>query len=115
MFYDIVVHVSIYNTSKYNPIFFAPHLTQSINLNTIFNLLPELISDPKTIINYVIDSNDEAILKKIGLAIKSYLVSKGYEALVLIVESSEYKEEQGIMLGSIITNAKLFHNGITDG
>ena len=75
----------------------------------------ELISDPKTIINYVIDSNDEAILKKIGLAIKSYLISKGYEALVLIVESSEYKEEQGIMLGSIITNAKLFHNGITDG
>jgi hypothetical protein len=72
----------------------------------------DLISDPRTIINYIVYSDDEEKLKNIGIEIKSYLVSKGFEAMILILEASDIIEEREGLIGSIITNAKLFSDDL---
>lgn len=75
----------------------------------------DLIANPKTIINYSIHSDDERKLKQIGTAVKSYLISKGYDAIILILELSDIDLEREILTGSIITNANLFYDENVNG
>jgi len=67
----------------------------------------KLIENPRTIIHYTIFSQDEQKLKSIGKELKQYLNSKGYEAVVLILELNELATEREVLAGSIITDAKL--------
>ncbi|MBD3255823.1 MAG: hypothetical protein GF383_12070 [Candidatus Lokiarchaeota archaeon] len=67
----------------------------------------DLIDSPKSLINYTIPSSDESKLKNIGNEIKKFLISKGYNALVMIVEMSDISEEKEILTGSVICNAHL--------
>ena len=67
----------------------------------------EFIDNPKAIIYYSVYSTDEEILKHIGRALKDYLISKGYEAIILILEISDYSTDRDYLTGSVITNAKL--------
>lgn len=67
----------------------------------------KLIDNPRTIIHYTMFSQDEQKLKSIGKELKQYLNSKGYEAVVLILELNDLATEREILAGSIITDAKL--------
>jgi hypothetical protein len=67
----------------------------------------EFIRDPKAIINYSVYSTDEELLKQIGRELKHYLISKGYEAVILILEITDLTLEREFLTASIITNAKL--------
>ena len=68
----------------------------------------DLIKDPKSMINFSIYSEDEEKLRDIGKAIRTYLISKGFEAIIFIVELSNVISEREVLTGSVITNAKLF-------
>jgi hypothetical protein len=46
-------------------------------------------------------------LKKIGRELKEYLISKGYEAIILLLEIADLTLKQEFLTGSIITNANL--------
>ena len=59
-------------------------------------------------INFSIYSEDEEKLRDIGKAIRTYLISKGFEAIIFIVELSNVISEREVLTGSVITNAKLF-------
>ncbi len=67
----------------------------------------EFINNPKAIIHYSIFSTDEELLKNIGRELKEYLISKGYEAIILLLEISDYSTDRDYLTGSVITNAKL--------
>ncbi len=67
----------------------------------------EFINNPKAIIHYSVFSTDEELLKTIGRELKEYLVSKGYEAIILLLEISDYSTDRDYLTGSVITNAKL--------
>ena len=67
----------------------------------------EFISNPRAIIHYSVYSTDEELLKEIGRELKNYLISKGYEALILLLEITDLTLEQEFLTGSIITNANL--------
>ena len=67
----------------------------------------EFINNPKAIIHYSVYSTDEELLKKIGRELKEYLISKGYEAIILLLEITDLTLEQDFLTGSIITNANL--------
>ncbi|MFX1358147.1 MAG: hypothetical protein ACFFA8_12815 [Promethearchaeota archaeon] len=67
----------------------------------------KLIENPRTIIHYTIFSQDEQKLKFIGKELKQYLNSKGYEAVVLILELNNLATKREVLAGSIITDAKL--------
>ena len=67
----------------------------------------EFIDNPKAIIYYSVFSTDEELLKTIGREIKKYLISKGYEAIILLLEISDYSTDRDYLTGSVITNAKL--------
>jgi len=67
----------------------------------------EFIDNPKAIIHYSVFSTDEELLKAIGRELKKYLVSKGYEAIILLLEISDYSTDRDYLTGSVITNAKL--------
>ncbi len=67
----------------------------------------EFINDPKAIIHYSVFSTDEELLKDIGRELKEYLISKGYEAIILLLEISDYSTDRDYLTGSVITNAKL--------
>ncbi len=67
----------------------------------------EFINNPNAIIHYSVYSTDEELLKKIGRELKEYLISKGYEAIILILEVADLTLEQEFLAGSIITNANL--------
>lgn len=67
----------------------------------------EFIDNPKAIIYYSVFSTDEELLKTIGRELKRYLISKGYEAIILILEISDYSTDRDYLTGSVITNAKL--------
>jgi hypothetical protein len=67
----------------------------------------EFITNPRTIIHYSVYSTDEEILKEIGREIKKFLNSKGYEAIILLLEITDLTLEQEYLTGSVITNAKL--------
>ncbi len=67
----------------------------------------EFINNPKAIIHYSVYSTDEELLKNIGRALKDYLISKGYEAIILLLEITDLTLEQEFLAGSIITNANL--------
>ncbi len=67
----------------------------------------EFIANPKAIIQYSVFFRDEELLKSIGRELKEYLSSKGYEAMILILEITDITQEQEFLAGSIITNANL--------
>ncbi len=67
----------------------------------------EFIDNPKAIIIYSVFSTDEELLKNIGRELKEYLTSKGYEAIILLLEISDYSTDRDYLTGSVITNAKL--------
>ena len=67
----------------------------------------EFINNPRAIIHYSVYSTDEEILKEIGREIKEFLISKGFEALILLLEITDLTLEQEFLTGSIITNANL--------
>jgi len=67
----------------------------------------EFISNPRAIIHYSVYSTDEELLKEIGRELKEYLISKGYEAVILLLEITDLILEQEFLTGSIITNANL--------
>jgi len=67
----------------------------------------EFIRNPKAIINYSVYSTDEELLKEIGREIKNYLISKGYEAVILLLEITDLTLEREFLTASIITDAKL--------
>jgi len=72
----------------------------------------EFITNPRAIIHYSVYSTDEELLKEIGRELKEYLISKGYEAIILLLEITDLTQEQQFLTGSVITNAKLIpdHN-----
>ena len=67
----------------------------------------EFINNSRAIIHYSVYSTDEESLKEIGREIKKFLTSKGYEALILLLEITDLTLEQEFLTGSIITNANL--------
>jgi len=67
----------------------------------------EFIANPRAIIQYSVFFRDEELLKNIGRELKEYLSSKGYEAMILILEITDITQEQEFLAGSIITNANL--------
>lgn len=67
----------------------------------------EFIKNPKAIINYSVYSRDEELLKDIGRELKEFLISKGYEAVILLLEITDLTLEQEYLTASIITDAKL--------
>ncbi len=67
----------------------------------------EFIRNPRTIINYSVYSTDEELLKDIGRELKEFLISKGYEAVILLLEITDLTLEREFITASIITNAKL--------
>ena len=67
----------------------------------------EFIKNPKAIIRYSVFSTDEELLKNIGRELKEYLISKGYEAIILLLEISDYSTDRDYLTGSVITNANL--------
>ena len=67
----------------------------------------EFIDNPRAIIHYSLYSTDEEVLKEIGREIKEFLVLKGYEAIILLLEITDLTLEQEFLTGSIITNANL--------
>lgn len=67
----------------------------------------EFIDNPKAIIYYSVFSTDEELLKNIGRELKKYLISKSYEAIILLLEISDYSTDRDYLTGSVITNAKL--------
>jgi len=72
----------------------------------------EFITNPKAIIHYSVYSTDEELLKEIGRELKEYLISKGYEAIILLLEIADLALEREFLMGSVITSAKLIpdHN-----
>jgi len=67
----------------------------------------EFINNPQAIIQYSVFSTDEELLKNIGRKLKEYLTSKGYEAIILLLEITDYSTDRDYFTGSVITNAKL--------
>jgi len=67
----------------------------------------EFIDNPRAIIHYSVYSTDEELLKTIGRKLKEYLVSKDYEAIILLLEISDYSTDRDYLTGSVITNAIL--------
>lgn len=67
----------------------------------------EFINDPKAIIHYSLYSIDEELLKEIGRVIKEYLNSKGFDAIILLLEITDISQEREFIAGSVITNANL--------
>ncbi|HEC37375.1 hypothetical protein LCGC14_1639350 [marine sediment metagenome] len=67
----------------------------------------EFIANPRAIIQYSVYIRDEELLKSIGRELKEYLNSKGYEAMILILEIADLTLEQEFLAGSVITNANL--------
>jgi len=67
----------------------------------------EFIDNPRAIIHYSVYSTDEELLKTIGRKLKEYLVSKGYEAIILLLEISDYSTDRDYLTGSVITSANL--------
>ena len=67
----------------------------------------EFIANPRAIIQFSVFFRDEELLKNIGRELKEYLSSKGYEAMILILEIADLTLEQEFLAGSVITNANL--------
>ena len=67
----------------------------------------EFINNPRAIIRYSVYSTDEDLLKKIGRELKEYLISKGFEAFILILEITDYSVDRDYLTGSVITSANL--------
>jgi len=67
----------------------------------------EFIDNPRAIIQYSVFFRDEELLKSIGRELKEYLSSKGYEAIILLLEIADLTLQQAFLTGSIITNANL--------
>jgi hypothetical protein len=67
----------------------------------------KLIEEPNSLIQYSIYSMDEDKLKKIGYEIRTFLISKGYEALILLVELVDLDMDREGLVGNVLTNAKL--------
>jgi len=67
----------------------------------------EFIANPKAIIQYSVFFRDEELLKSIGRELKEFLTTKGYEAMILILEITDLTLEKEFLAGSIITNANL--------
>ena len=67
----------------------------------------EFIANPRAIIQYSVFFRDEDLLKSIGRELKEYLNSKGYEAIILLLEITDLTLEQEFLAGSIITDANL--------
>jgi len=67
----------------------------------------EFIANPKAIIQYSVFFRDEELLKNIGRELKEFLTTKGYEAMILILEITDLTLEKEFLAGSIITNANL--------
>ena len=67
----------------------------------------QIIENPQSIINYSILDDDEEILKNIGREIRDFLTSKGYNAVIMVVELTDLTTEREALTANIITNAKL--------
>lgn len=69
-----------------------------------------LITHPKTAINYSIRSQDEGKLDNIGAELKSFLRSKGYQVAIIKAELPDLKLEREVLTGTIVTNAQLLRD-----
>jgi len=67
----------------------------------------KFISNPRAIIHFSVYATDEEFLKEIGRELKNFLNSKGYEAVILLLEITDLTLEQEFLTGSIITDANL--------
>jgi len=67
----------------------------------------KLITHPNSIIQYSIDTIDDERLEGIGFELRDYLISKGYEALILLVELVDLDSDMEGLVGNILTDAKL--------
>ena len=67
----------------------------------------KLIKHPNSIIQYSIDSMDDERLKDIGFELRDFLISKGYEALILLVELVDLDSDAEGLVGNILTDANL--------
>ena len=67
----------------------------------------EFIKNPRAIINYSVYSTEEELLKDIGRELKDFLISKGYEAVILLLEITDLTLDREYLTASIITDAKL--------
>ena len=67
----------------------------------------EFIKNPRAIINFSVYSTDEELLKDIGRELKEFLISKGYEAVILLLEITDLTLDREFLTASIITDAKL--------
>jgi hypothetical protein len=50
---------------------------------------------------------DEEKLKRIGFEMRDFLISKGYEALILLVELVDLDMDREGLVGNVLTNAEL--------
>ena len=66
-----------------------------------------IIENPQSIINYSILGDDEEILKNIGRELRDFLTSKGYKAVIMVVELTDLSTEREALTANIITDAKL--------
>ena len=67
----------------------------------------KLIKNPNTIIQYSVDSTDDEKLKSVGYELRDLLISKGYEAVILLVELVDLDSDTEGLMGNILTDAKL--------
>jgi hypothetical protein len=74
----------------------------------------EFINNPRAVIHYSVYSADEELLKKIGRELKSYLIQKGFEAIILLLEITDKMQNREILAGSVITSAKLIADNQND-
>jgi hypothetical protein len=74
----------------------------------------EFINNPRSVIHYSVYSTDEELLKEIGRELRSYLIQKGYEAIILLLEITDKTQGREILAGSVITSAKLIADNEND-
>lgn len=67
----------------------------------------KFIKNPRAIIHYSVYSADEDLLKEIGKQVKNYLILKGYEAIIFLLEIIDNSQDRELLTGSVITSAKL--------
>jgi hypothetical protein len=74
----------------------------------------EFIDNPRTIIHYSVYSTNEDLLKEIGREIKKFLILRGYEAIILLLEITDKTQDREFLTGSVITNVKLIPDSKND-
>ena len=67
----------------------------------------KIIDNPQSIINYSVLDDDEETLKNVGRELREFLMSKGYKAVIMVIELTDLVTEREALTANIITDAKL--------